>query len=189
MQRIETSHPDVFLIEPRVWPDDRGWLFESFHEEKYADLGIGGRFVQDNHSFSRRGVLRGLHLQVQHPQAKIVRAIAGEAIDVAVDVRRGSPYFGQYVTALLSAENRHQIYVPRGFAHGFLVLSETAELLYKCDEKYYPGDELGIAWNDPVIGIQWEKWGLPLEEIILSEKDKMHPGLRDTRVELLPVYE
>jgi dTDP-4-dehydrorhamnose 3,5-epimerase len=189
MQRIETSHPDVFVLEPQIWPDERGWFFETFHAEKYAALGIAGTFVQDNQSFSRRGVLRGLHFQIKHPQAKLVRAISGEVVDVVVDVRRGSPYFGTFATAVLSAENRHQIYVPRGFAHGFLVLSETAEVLYKCDDKYYPGDEAGLAWNDPDIGIPWTEWGIGLEELILSAKDSVHSVLRDIDPDLLPQYD
>ncbi|HEX8832783.1 MAG TPA: dTDP-4-dehydrorhamnose 3,5-epimerase, partial [Abditibacteriaceae bacterium] len=172
MKRIETEHPDVFLIEPQLWQDERGWLFESFHAEKYAGLGVTGNFMQDNHSFSRRGVLRGLHFQVEHPQAKLCRVVSGELIDVAVDVRRDSPRFGQAVVAHLSAGNRRQIYIPRGFAHGFLALSESVELLYKCDEKYFPGDEQGVAWNDPDIAINWKSYGISPDELILSQKDR-----------------
>ncbi|HEX8552120.1 MAG TPA: dTDP-4-dehydrorhamnose 3,5-epimerase [Abditibacteriaceae bacterium] len=190
MKRIELAHPDVFLIEPQVWNDGRGWLFESFHAEKHAALGVVGPFLQDNHSYSRRGVLRGLHLQVAQPQAKFVRAVSGTVLDVAVDVRPSSPRFGQSVSAILSAENKHQIYVPRGFAHGFLALSDEAELHYKCDALYAPGDEQGIAWNDEDLNIDWfsaaREWNISPDEFILSDKDQLNPPLREIAPEKLP---
>lgn len=184
MKRIETSHPDVFLIEPQIWADERGHLFESYHQEKHAALGAGGPWLQDNQSFSRRGVLRGLHLQVMQSQAKLVRALSGTVYDVAVDVRPDSPRYGQYVGVILSAENYLQIYIPRGFAHGFLVLSETAELHYKCDALYAPGDERGIAWNDQDLHIPWQtiarEYGLSPADFVLSDKDRASQTLRET---------
>jgi dTDP-4-dehydrorhamnose 3,5-epimerase len=183
MKRIETSHPDVFLIEPQIWADERGHLFEAYHQEKHAALGAGGPWVQDNQSFSRCGVLRGLHMQANQPQAKLVRVLSGTVYDVAVDVRPDSPRCGQFVGVILSAENRLQIYIPRGFAHGFLVLSETAELHYKCDALYAPGDECGVAWNDADLHIPWEhiarEHGLAPEDFVLSAKDCANLPLRE----------
>ena len=183
MKRIVTSIPGLCFIEPVVHGDDRGFFFESYHEKRFAELGITARFVQDNHSKSVKNTLRGLHYQLAHPQAKLCRVVYGEVLDVAVDIRRGSPYFGSHVSALLSAENRRQIYIPEGFAHGYLVLSETAEFLYKCSEFYYPEDDRGIAWNDPEIGISWG-----VKEPILSTKDRLHKTLSQVEPESLPRY-
>lgn len=164
----------VFTITPTVFGDERGYFMETYHEQEFRAAGIDAVFVQDNQSKSRRGVLRGLHFQVLHPQAKLVRVISGEVFDVAVDIRKGSPTFGQWAGVTLSAENRKQFFLPRGMAHGFFVLSETAEFTYKCDEFYHPEDEGGIRWDDPAVGIAW-----PLDGItpLLSEKDLKLPGL------------
>ena len=183
MKRIETALPGVCLIDPNLFSDSRGFFFESYHEGKFRDIGISDCFVQDNHSKSVKGTLRGLHYQLQYPQSKLCRVIQGEAFDVAVDVRHGSPTFGRWVGAILSAENKRQIYVPKGFAHGFLVLSETAEFLYKCDDFYHPEDEQGIAWNDPDIQIEWN-----VLYPILSNKDMKNLHLVKTPVTLLPKY-
>ena len=176
------------MIEPVIYSDPRGFFFESYHQGKFEELGITGHFVQDNHSKSMRGTLRGLHYQLKFPQAKLCRVIQGEVLDVAVDIRRNSPCFGQWMSTLLSAENKHQVYIPAGFAHGFLVLSETAEFLYKCDEFYRPQDERGIAWNDPQIGIEWGIERIGMENLILSGKDTRNPLLRDMPPEDLPLY-
>jgi dTDP-4-dehydrorhamnose 3,5-epimerase len=170
------SLPEVLLIEPKVWGDARGFFFESWREDKYAEAGISARFVQDNHSRSRRGTLRGLHFQKARPQGKLCRVARGEVFDVAVDIRPGSPRFGQWAGAILSEENQRQIWVPRGFAHGFLVLSESADFLYKCDEIYDPSSEGGVRWDDPEIGIEWPEVA---GEILLSDKDRALPLLRE----------
>ena len=175
---IETEIPGVFLIETKVYGDERGYFAETYKEPDFRAAGLDYRFVQDNQSLSRRGVLRGLHFQRNYPQAKLVRVLRGEVFDVAVDLRGGSETYGKWVGAVLSAENRRQLMIPRGFAHGFLVLSEEAEFAYKCDEVYHPGDEGGIAWDDPDIGIRWPDAG----EIVLSEKDKHHPTLAESGV-------
>ena len=160
----------VYVVEPTVFGDDRGYFMETYQEQDFAAAGINANFVQDNQSRSTLGVLRGLHYQKTKPQAKLVRVISGEVFDVAVDIRKGSPSYGKWCGVTLSAENKKQLYVPRGFAHGFLVLSESAEFVYKCDEFYYPEDEAGLMWNDPAIGIEWPvRQGT---EILLSEKDK-----------------
>jgi dTDP-4-dehydrorhamnose 3,5-epimerase len=187
MQKIDTNLPEVFLIEPMVFQDERGFFLESFHAAKFAELGVSGAFVQDNHSLSRRGTLRGLHYQLQFPQAKLCRVVQGEVLDIAVDIRRDSPRFGQWASALLSAENKRQIYVPRGFAHGFVVLSETAEFLYKCDEFYHPEDERGVMWNDAQIGVDWELGKHNISDPILSGKDRANPLLRDA-TDALPIF-
>ncbi len=174
MQVIETALEGVRIIEPRVFEDRRGFFFESYNERAYAEHGIGDRWVQDNHSRSVRGVLRGLHYQAPPGQAKLVRVVVGEVYDVAVDVRFGSPTFGQYVGVVLSAENRRQLYIPVGLAHGFCVLSETADFLYKVTSYYAPQDERGIRWDDPTLGIPW-----PVRDPILSDKDLALPFLRD----------
>jgi dTDP-4-dehydrorhamnose 3,5-epimerase len=184
MKRIETSLPGAYLIEPTVFRDERGFFFESYHEAKYVELGIPCRFVQDNHASSGRGTLRGLHYQINRPQAKLCRVVAGEVLDVMVDVRYGSPYFGHHESAVLSAENMRQLYVPPGFAHGYLVLSDTAEFLYKCSEFYVPEWDRGIAWNDPQVGI---KWGV--ENPVLSAKDRGHPNLSDVLRTDLPSFD
>jgi dTDP-4-dehydrorhamnose 3,5-epimerase len=188
MRHIDTCLPSVFVIEPVVFSDARGFFFESYHERKFAELGISNHFVQDNHSKSVRGTLRGLHYQLKFPQAKLCRVVQGEVLDVAVDIRRNSACFGQWMSTLLSAENKHQVYIPAGFAHGFLVLSETAEFLYKCDDFYRPEDEHGIAWNDPEIGIDWGIERIGVENLILSGKDTQNPLLRDMPLEHLPLY-
>ena len=188
MKRIETSLPGVVLLEPTVFSDDRGFFFESYHEQKFADLGITARFVQDNHARSSRGILRGLHYQLLQPQAKLCRVTSGEVFDVAVDIRRGSPTFGQWCGAILSAQNARQIFVPRDFAHGYLVLSEEADFLYKCDALYRGDDQRGIAWNDPSIGVGWPLGDLNVEDLILADKDRMAPLLSQLPEELLPVY-
>ncbi len=180
---IETSLPGVFVIEPQVFNDDRGFFLETFHHEKYAEGGITRAFVQDNHSHSQRKTLRGLHYQLEHAQGKLVYAVSGEIYDVAVDIRKGSPFFGQWVGVHLSSENKHQIYVPEGFAHGFYVLSETADVIYKCTDVYFPEDEGGIFWADPEIGIQW-----PIEDPILSEKDGIYSRLSEVAEDRLPTY-
>ena len=167
-----TAIPDVVRVEPSVFRDDRGYFLETYHDGKFADCGIHDAFVQDNQSRSSRGTLRGLHAQEKHPQGKLVRAVEGEIFDVAVDVRRGSPTFGHWVGATLTAENFHQLWVPPGFLHGFLVLSETAIVAYKCTERYAPGDELGVIWNDPELAIDW-----PLDTPLLSTKDAAAPTL------------
>jgi dTDP-4-dehydrorhamnose 3,5-epimerase len=173
---VETEIPGVIVIEPQIHRDDRGFLLESYHEPRYREGGIRERFVQDNHSRSTRGTLRGLHGQSPHPQGKLVRVIAGDVFDVAVDVRRGSPSYGKYVATELSAENFRQIYLPPGVLHGFLVTSEIAEFEYKCTDIYHPESEFSVAWNDPDIGVAW-----PIEEPILSEKDRSAPRLRDVK--------
>ena len=181
MKRIDTALPGVCLIEPVVFRDDRGFFFESYQDKKFADLGICDHFVQDNHSRSIKGTLRGLHYQAARPQAKLCRVVQGEVLDAVVDLRRGSPNFGQHITAVLSAENQLMIYVPAGFAHGYLVLSETAEFLYKCSDYYTPQDERGLIWKDPEVGIHWG-----IEQPLLSVKDRTHPALVAIPPEDLP---
>ena len=181
---INTALPGVTLIETDVFSDARGYFMETHHQGKYAAGGMVKPFVQDNRSHSVRNVLRGLHYQLHHPQAKLVYVVTGEIFDVAVDIRVGSPTFGRWEGLYLSAENGRQLFVPEGFAHGFCVLSETADVLYKCTDFYQPGDELGVAWNDPGIGIKW-----PVSGPLLSPKDSRYPNLRDIPDHLLPHYE
>lgn len=183
MERIETAIPGVLLLQPKVFRDERGFFFESYHRERFASLGIHDIFGQDNHSRSQRGTVRGLHYQLQHAQAKLCRVVVGEVFDVAVDIRRGSPTFGKWVGAVLSAENQKQIYIPPGFAHGFAVLSDTAEFLYKCSDFYYPEDDFGVLWNDPHLKIDWR-----VKEPVLSEKDKKFLPLASIPAERLPRY-
>jgi dTDP-4-dehydrorhamnose 3,5-epimerase len=178
-----TSLPGVIVIKPAVHGDDRGFFLESFHARKYDELGIPGPFVQDNHSRSKKGTLRGLHLQRTKLQGKLLRVIHGHILDVAVDVRRGSPDFGKWVSVHLSSDNFLQCWVPPGFAHGFVVLSETAEVEYKCTAFYDKDDEIGIAWNDPALNIDWEITDAPL----LSPRDQNHPPL-GALLDLLPPY-
>ncbi len=181
----ETSIPDVLLVEPRVFSDSRGFFLETFHGKKYAEQGIERSFIQDNFSHSSRGILRGLHYQLKYPQAKLIYVVTGEIFDVAVDIRRGSPTFGKWTGAYLSAKNKSQIFIPEGFAHGFYVISAEADVIYKCSEYYVPGDEYGVIWSDAEIGIEW-----PLEETpVLSDKDEKFPRLNDMPKEHLPVYE
>ena len=177
MKVIKTDIPEVVIIEPRVFGDNRGYFFESFSERDFAANVREVKFVQDNESKSCYGVLRGLHFQKPpHAQSKLVRVVKGRVLDVAVDVRRGSPTFGRYVSVELSEENHRQFFIPRGFAHGFVVLSEEAVFQYKCDNYYAPQSEGAITWDDPDLGIEW---GIPIEDVILSEKDKAHPRLKD----------
>lgn len=175
-----TAIPDVILIEPRVFKDARGFFLETYHAEKWAAGGVRATFVQDNHSHSAQGTLRGLHMQLRFPQGKLVRCVAGEIWDVAVDVRRGSPTYGKWVGATLSAANFRQLWVPPGFLHGFCVTSETAQVEYKCTELYHPEDELGVIWNDAAIGIEW-----PIAEPLLSGKDAALPPLSAVTPRLL----
>ena len=182
LRAVPTRLPGVVLIDPDVHADARGFFLETFHAAKYAALGIPGPFVQDNHSRSGQGTLRGLHLQRENPQGKLIRVIQGEILDVAVDVRVGSPHFGQWVGMRLSAASFRQCYVPPGFAHGFSVLSPTAEVEYKCTTLYDPADEIGLAWNDPALAIDWE-----VEAPLLSERDRKHLPLR-ALVDHLPAY-
>jgi dTDP-4-dehydrorhamnose 3,5-epimerase len=177
-----TRIPDVLLVEPQVFGDSRGYFFESWHAQKYADQGLNAQFVQDNQSRSHRGVLRGLHYQLQQPQGKLVSVLAGSVFDVAVDIRRGSPSFGQWVGVELSADNHRQLYIPPGFAHGFCVLSDTADFYYKCTDYYAPQYEHGLLWNDADIGIVW-----PGSEFIVSEKDRNSRTLAQLHDDL-PVY-
>ena len=175
----ETKIKGVYIIDVKTFGDNRGYFMETYKESDFKAAGLDYNFVQDNQSSSRKGVLRGLHFQKTHPQAKLVRVLKGEVFDVAVDLRKGSETYGQWVGALLSDENHRQFMIPRGFAHGFLVLSDYAEFTYKCDDVYHPEDEGGIMWNDPAIGIEWPEVG----EIILSEKDKIHPSLAESKIE------
>ncbi len=181
MKVIETSIPEVLIIEPKVFGDERGFFYESFNAAAFeAATGLKRQFVQDNHSKSRRGVLRGLHYQIRQPQGKLVRVVQGEVFDVAVDLRRSSPSFGRWAGTHLSAENKRQLWIPEGFAHGFVVLSETAEFLYKTTDYYAPEHERSLLWNDPELGIQW-----PFDEAPqLSAKDQAGKLLRDA--ELFP---
>ncbi|MFV1976630.1 MAG: dTDP-4-dehydrorhamnose 3,5-epimerase [Candidatus Scalindua sp.] len=183
MKYTKTDLPGVLLIEPRVFQDSRGFFMETFHQKKYAEAGIDYAFIQDNYSHSTRGTLRGLHYQLKHPQAKLVYVIKGEIYDVAVEIRRGSPGFGKWTGQYLSGKNRRQIFVPEGFAHGFCVISETADVLYKTTDLYKPDDEYGVLWSDPTIRIDW-----PVEVPIVSDKDKQFPGLKDAPEQHLPIY-
>jgi dTDP-4-dehydrorhamnose 3,5-epimerase len=177
MNVIKTKLKDCVIIEPKVFGDERGFFLETFQAERYADLaGISLSFVQDNHSRSSRGVLRGLHFQKTKPQGKLVRVVRGEVYDVAVDVRQGSPTYGQWEAVILSEENKTQFWVPPGFAHGFLVLSETADFEYKCTDYYDPSDEGSLLWNDPDLNIPW-----PMDNPKLSEKDANAPLLADLK--------
>ncbi len=177
MKAVETTIPGIVILEPQVFGDARGYFFERFSQRQFDELVGPVQFVQDNESKSRYGVLRGLHFQKgDFAQAKLVCAVQGRVLDVAVDIRRGSPTFGKHVTVELSGENKRQLFIPRGFAHGFAVLSEEAVFQYKCDNYYAPGNEGGIAWDDPALGIDWQ---LPAGDILLSEKDRRNSLLRD----------
>ena len=175
----KTDIEGVFIIEPKVFGDNRGYFMETYNENEFKEAGLNYVFVQDNQSKSKAGVLRGLHFQKTHPQAKLVRVLEGEVFDVAVDLRKESKTYGKWVGVILSEENKKQFMIPRGFAHGFVVLSETATFAYKCDEFYHPEDEGGIMWNDPEVGINWPYKG----EVLLSEKDKKHPTLKESGIE------
>ena len=177
MEVIETGLPGVYIIEPKVFRDGRGYFYESWNKSVFDREVRPVDFVQDNESQSCYGVVRGLHYQKgEHAQSKLVRAVRGRVLDVAVDIRVGSPTFGRHVAVELSEDNKRQLFIPRGFAHGFSVLSETAVFQYKCDNLYCPSSEGAIAWNDPALGIDWR---IPHEDIILSEKDSRHPLLKD----------
>jgi dTDP-4-dehydrorhamnose 3,5-epimerase len=183
MKVLKTSLEGVLIVEPDVFGDERGFFVETFHQKRYKKEGIDTEFVQDNLSFSKKGAIRGLHYQFPNAQAKLVQVIKGEAFDVAIDIRGGSPTFGQWVSVILSDENKQQFYIPEGFAHGFCVLSDTAFLTYKCNDFYAPDSEGGILWSDPDLGIDW-----PVEEPILSAKDGQYLCLKDIPLDQLPVY-
>jgi len=170
MKKLETTLPGVLLIEPRVFGDDRGFFLESYNQRAFAEIGITESFVQDNHSFSERNVIRGLHYQIQQPQGKLVRAITGEILDVALDLRRGSPTFGKWESFTLSGENKRMLWVPRGFAHGFRVVSQTVHVVYKTTHFYAPEHERTVAWNDPALKIAWQM--NDDESAIVSGKDQ-----------------
>ena len=174
-----TKIQDVFIITPKVFGDDRGYFMETFSDQDFKNQGLNYTFVQDNQSSSRKGVLRGLHFQTSHPQAKLVRVLKGEVFDVAVDLRKDSATYGQYVGVLLSEENKKQLLIPRGFAHGFLVVSDSAEFAYKCDDFYHPEDEGGLRFDDPDINIAWPKLDC---DYILSDKDQKHPSLKESNI-------
>ncbi len=181
MKFIDAQLPGVLVIEPDVYRDGRGLFLETFHDRKYSEGGVSRSFVQDNRSRSRRGVLRGLHYQLRHPQAKLICVVRGEIFDVVVDIKPGSASFGKSFSATLSGDNFKQVFVPEGYAHGFCVLSEEAEVIYKCTDFYEPGDEYGVLWRDPFLGIAW-----PVTEPILSEKDEHYPALLEIPDGFLP---
>lgn len=180
MEIITTEFPGLLFIKPKIFGDSRGYFYESWNRERYENAGITEDFVQDNVSFSSRGVLRGLHYQKPYTQGKLVSVLLGEVWDVAVDLRRSSPTFGKWQGFTLTGERKEQLYIPRGFAHGFCVLSETALFQYKCTDKYSPESEHGIMWNDPTLAIPW-----PVHEPVISDKDKMHPRFKDLSGEFL----
>ncbi len=183
MQRIETSLPGVYELRPSVFQDVRGFFMETYHQARFNSLGIHDHFVQDNHSRSSKGTLRGLHYQLHHSQAKLCRVIEGEALDVAVDIRIGSPTFGKWTGLTLSAERHNLIYIPAGFAHGFLALTDSVQFLYKCSDFYERDDEHGILWNDPDINILWG-----VASPLVSEKDAKFLKLADVPRDLLPRF-
>ena len=179
-----TSLKEVLIIEPRVFKDERGFFKESYHKEKYQEAGIHHTFVQDNQSQSVKDVLRGLHYQLKHPQAKLIHVLGGAIFDVVVDIRQGSPTFGKWVGMHLSAQNHRQLYIPEGFAHGFCVLSEQADIEYKCSDFYSPDDEYGLRWNDPELNINW-----PIQNPLLSPKDAAYPLLSQQPKDNLPIFQ
>lgn len=183
MKVVETSLPGCVVVEPAVFGDDRGFFFETWNADRYGQQGLPTKFVQSNLSSSSRGVLRGLHYQWPNPQGKLVSVLEGEVYDVAVDIRRGSPTFGQWAAVILSAENKRQFWIPEGFAHGFAVLSERAIFSYLCTAQYDKAADAGVRWNDPAIGIDW-----PVSAPLLSAKDEAAPLLADIAPERLPVY-
>ena len=183
MKVIQTTILGVVIIEPTVHSDKRGYFFESFKRSDFQEHGLPTHFVQDNQAKSTKGVLRGLHYQLEYPQGKLVWVTAGKVMDVAVDIRKESPTFGQHVSAALDNKTHNRLYIPPGFAHGYYVLSETAIFQYKCTDYYHPEDEYGINWNDPGIGIKWTNGNK-----LVSEKDNAHPNLEDMNPELLPSY-
>jgi dTDP-4-dehydrorhamnose 3,5-epimerase len=184
MKVYPTRLQGVHIIEPRVFTDSRGFFMETWQADRYRQAHIPGPFVQDNYSYSIRGVLRGLHYQLKHPQGKLVQVLQGEVFDVAVDIRHGSPTFGHWTGVILSGDNHRQLYIAPGFAHGFCVLSETAQFLYKCTDFYAPGDEYGLRWDDPALDIEW-----PVTTRLLAEKDRHYPTLSTVPREHLPVFE
>jgi dTDP-4-dehydrorhamnose 3,5-epimerase len=184
LQRIETSLPGVLELRPKIFHDTRGIFFETYNFARFCELGITDTFVQDNQSSSKKGTLRGLHYQFRHPQAKLCRVVEGQALDVVLDVRKGSPHFGKWTSVILSAEDHNQIYVPTGFAHGFLALSDAVQFLYKCSDFYDPQDEYGVLWSDPELKIQWG-----IESPVVSEKDSKLRTLATVPKECLPRYQ
>ncbi|HEY9856295.1 MAG TPA: dTDP-4-dehydrorhamnose 3,5-epimerase [Stenomitos sp.] len=184
MNVIQTGIPGLIVIEPKAFGDPRGFFLETYAEHRYQEAGITPRFVQANHSRSRRGVLRGLHYQLIQPQGKLVYVARGAVYDVAVDIRRGSPTFGKHHGVVLDDQTHRQMYVPPGFAHGFVVLSEECDFLYQVTDYYHPASEHGIAWDDPALGIEW-----PISDVLLSDKDRQHPTLANQAPEKLPVWE
>lgn len=184
MRRIDTSLPGVFELRPTVFEDPRGFFMETYHLEHFKSLGIADDFVQDNHSRSTKGTLRGLHYQLHHPQAKLCRVVEGEALDVALDIRLGSPTFGKWTSVHLSAQSHNLIYIPASFAHGFLALTDTVQFLYKCSDFYVCDDEHGILWNDPDLKISWG-----VTAPLVSEKDSKLPRLVDVPRDLLPRFQ
>ena len=174
----KTEIKDVYIIEPKVFGDHRGYFMETYSVQDFEEAGLNYKFVQDNQSSSKKGVLRGLHFQKRYPQAKLVRVLKGEVFDVAVDIRKDSETYGKWVGVFLSEENKKQLLIPRGFAHGFIVVSDYAEFVYKCDEFYHPEDEGGLLWNDLDVAVAWPEVG----EIILSEKDKKNPTLAESKI-------
>ncbi len=183
MNRIDTKLPGVYELRPKILKDVRGFFFESYHQARLAGLGIHADFIQDNQSSSVKNTLRGLHYQLKHAQAKLCRVVEGEALDVAVDIRAGSPHFGKWAAVHLTVADQNQIFIPAGFAHGFLCLTERVQFLYKCSDYYFPEDEYGVAWNDPLVAIEWG-----VTEPILSAKDSQLPHLSKVPRELLPVF-
>ena len=179
MEFTKTEIEGVYIIDPKVFGDNRGYFCETYNQKEFEANGLKYDFVQDNQSKSKKNVLRGLHFQIKHPQAKLVRVLEGEVFDVAVDLRAGSKTYGKWVGVVLTGANKKQFMIPRGFAHGFVVLSESATFAYKCDDFYHPEDEGGLMWNDPDINIQWPHEG----EVLLSEKDKNHKSLKESRIE------
>ena len=184
MDKTETALPGVLELRPKVFSDARGSLMETYHRDRFAELGVRDPFVQDNHSQSVKGTLRGFHYQLNRPQAKLCWVVEGEALDVALDVRAGSPHFGKWASVRLSAAERNQIFIPSGFAHAFLALTEIVQFLYKCSEFYDPKSEHGVLWSDPGIGVMWG-----IENPTISEKDAKFSKLADVPRELLPRYE
>jgi dTDP-4-dehydrorhamnose 3,5-epimerase len=183
LQRIETSLPGVWELRPKIFGDARGFFMETYRRIEFGELGITDSFVQDNHSSSRKHTLRGLHYQLHHPQAKLCRVVEGEALDVAVDIRRGSPHFGKWTSVLLSTKHHNQIYIPKGFAHGVLALTDRVQLLYKCSDFYDLRDECGVLWSDPDLKISWG-----ISNPLVSEKDAKLPTLAKIPRESLPQY-
>jgi len=183
VRRIDTTVPGVYELHPKIFGDARGFFMETYHAGRFAELGIADVFVQDNHSRSSKGILRGLHYQLHHSQAKLCRLVEGEALDIAVDIRIGSPHFGKWAGVVLSAEKHNQIYIPGGFAHGFLALTDNVQFLYKCSDFYKADDEHGIAWNDPDLNISWG-----VDKPVVSDKDAKLSKLADISHELLPRY-